>query len=370
MSDSKKKTPDLRLSLEMEGNRPSKGENVFRLLEGVLRHGSISRAAEKLGVSYRYAWGLLGEAEKALGVSLMDRTVGGAYGGGAALTEEGKKLLEQSLSLEREIEEKLGRIFPSTKESDIIAKGQPILIASSLEPVETGLMDVLEKQFFKDTGIIVKTIGVGSGRALEMGREGRADLALCHAPELERQFVEAGDIFKRIRVMGNHYLIVGPVDGEDFSETGGDPVGIFQEIARKGLEFVSRDDFSGTHLKEQDLWQRAGLVPEDNRYLKNRGLLGNLGILKMAANAGAYTLIDRATYLISGEEGRMGIKSAPHPLLENPFSLILFRGGHRRGAYQEEALEFLDWIMSEGAQALIGHFGIDQFRESLFKRLY
>jgi len=342
----------------------------LRLLEGIMTCGSISGGAEKLGVSYRYAWGLLRDAEKVLGFSLIDRTVGGASGGGARLTEEGKKLLEQSLSLEREIENKMGRIFSATGESEIMARGQPILMASSLEPVQTGLMDLLEKQFFSDTGIIVKTIGLGSGRALAMGREGRVDLALCHAPELERQFVEAGDVLERIPVMDSDYVIVGPVDQEDFSNAGGDPVRIFQEIARRGLAFASRNDFSGTHLKEQDLWKRAGVVPGGSWYQKSRGLMGNPGILKMAAASKAYTLVDMATYLSSEEDSRMLVKSTSNPLLENPFSAVLFRGGYQSRACREEALAFLNWIKGEGAQEIIGNFGSDQFREGLFKRAH
>ena len=57
-----------------------------QLLEAVNETGSISAAAERLGIQYRLAWERLEEMEHGLGVRLVDRQVGGAHGGGATLT--------------------------------------------------------------------------------------------------------------------------------------------------------------------------------------------------------------------------------------------------------------------------------------------
>jgi molybdate transport system regulatory protein len=66
-----------------------------RLLEAVEATGSISAAAERLGVQYRLAWARLEEMEEGLGLRLVERHVGGAHGGGASLTATGHELIER-----------------------------------------------------------------------------------------------------------------------------------------------------------------------------------------------------------------------------------------------------------------------------------
>jgi molybdate transport system regulatory protein len=56
------------------------------LLEAVAETGSISAAAERVGLSYRRAWGKIREMEEGLGVRLVETRVGGSQGGGAELT--------------------------------------------------------------------------------------------------------------------------------------------------------------------------------------------------------------------------------------------------------------------------------------------
>jgi molybdate transport system regulatory protein len=62
-----------------------------KLLEAIEATGSISAAAERLGVQYRLAWERLEEMEEGLGLHLVNRHVGGAHGGGATLTPTGRE---------------------------------------------------------------------------------------------------------------------------------------------------------------------------------------------------------------------------------------------------------------------------------------
>ncbi|MEJ8851075.1 TOBE domain-containing protein [Variovorax rhizosphaerae] len=63
------------------------------ILRGVGRTGSISQAAREAAVSYKAAWQAIATLTNLAGVPLVERSVGGAGGGGAALTEEGRQLL-------------------------------------------------------------------------------------------------------------------------------------------------------------------------------------------------------------------------------------------------------------------------------------
>ena len=78
-------------------------------------HGSISRAARLLNLSYRKAWGQLKAMEAQMGFPLVQKQTGGQGGGGARLTPEAKDLLSKyarlSQGMEEEVNEKFRRIF-------------------------------------------------------------------------------------------------------------------------------------------------------------------------------------------------------------------------------------------------------------------
>ena len=66
------------------------------ILRGVQRSGSISQAARDAAVSYKAAWQAIATLTNLAGVTLVERVVGGAGGGGAALTAQGAQLLEMA----------------------------------------------------------------------------------------------------------------------------------------------------------------------------------------------------------------------------------------------------------------------------------
>ena len=82
------------------------GSGKAALLGAVHENGSIQRAAEEFGMSYRHAWGIIKKMEQRAGFKLMKVQVGGGQGKGAYLTTHGKNLLEKFTLLE----ESLGKI--------------------------------------------------------------------------------------------------------------------------------------------------------------------------------------------------------------------------------------------------------------------
>jgi len=76
--------------------KPVLGKGGAQILEQIEREESISKAAEKLGMSYRYVWSYLQKIEGALGEQVIETFRGGKSGGGGAkLTKLGKSLLEE-----------------------------------------------------------------------------------------------------------------------------------------------------------------------------------------------------------------------------------------------------------------------------------
>lgn len=126
------------------------GKELLRLLEKIDKTGSLNRAVEEAGVSYRYGWGLLNRAEEALGKTLVARQTGGSAGGGTTLTSEGKKLLGHMQSLQREVQGQLSSLLAEKSPQD----DKQLMLASTMEPVVTGLLDVLEQAYLQESGVI------------------------------------------------------------------------------------------------------------------------------------------------------------------------------------------------------------------------
>src|SRR5512137_701506 len=134
-------------------------------------------------------------------------------------------------------------------------KGGFVFMASTIGPIDAGIVGALEDEFEKETGIRVRHVGSGTGAALEIAKKGNVDLVLVHAKSLEEKFVQEGYGTERIDLMYNDFVILGP---------GEDPAGIkgmkgateaLQTIARKKVSFITRGDRSGTHVAEMELWQ-------------------------------------------------------------------------------------------------------------------
>jgi len=91
----KKHKPSCKIWIEYKG-KPLIGKGGAQILEQIEREESISKASEKLGMSYRYVWSYLQKIEKTLGESVIETYRGGKSGGGGAkLTKLGKSLLEE-----------------------------------------------------------------------------------------------------------------------------------------------------------------------------------------------------------------------------------------------------------------------------------
>ena len=86
------------------------GNGKFELIDYIDQLGSLKAAADKLGVSYRKAWGMIREAEEKLGFCLTEKHRGGQHGGNSVLTPEGKELIEAYKELLVEFDEAIYQI--------------------------------------------------------------------------------------------------------------------------------------------------------------------------------------------------------------------------------------------------------------------
>jgi molybdate transport system regulatory protein len=80
-------------------------------LSSIGEFGSIQKAAEKIGMSYRHAWGIIQKIERRAGFKFVETQVGGKDGGSAHLTPEGKQFLEKFAKFRRGLDEHIEKKF-------------------------------------------------------------------------------------------------------------------------------------------------------------------------------------------------------------------------------------------------------------------
>lgn len=231
-----------------------------------------------------------------------------------------------------------------------------LVLATTTSTQDSGLLDYLLPDFESSAGITVEVIAVGSGQALEMGRNGDADVLLVHSPAQEEQFVAEGYGVDRTYVMYNDFVVVGPADDPAGVAGMEDVTAAFTRIAETRTTFVSRGDDSGTHVKEKSIWAAAGIAPEGEGWYILAGQ-GMGEVLLMAEEMEAYTLSDRGTYLSRLSEGyTLPILVEGDPLLANPYHVIAVNPERHPGANYEGATLFIQWLVSPDTQERIAAF--------------
>ncbi len=239
-----------------------------------------------------------------------------------------------------------------------------IILSTTTSTQDSGLLDELIPRFQKTTGYRVKTIAVGTGEALAMGKRGDADVVLAHAPALERESIEGGFTINRRLVMHNDFLIIGPP--EDAAGVGGmkNAAEALRKITVAKARFASRGDNSGTHFRETNLWKKIGITPKGDWYIETGQGMG--ATLLIASEKGAYTLSDRATFLALRRRSQLVPLVQGDPLLLNIYSVMEVNPERFPKVNNAGAKAFADFLLSDETQALIKTYGVEKFGEPLF----
>jgi tungstate transport system substrate-binding protein len=243
-----------------------------------------------------------------------------------------------------------------------------ILLSSTIGPIDSGIVGLLEDEFEKETGIRVRHVGAGTGAALELAKKGNVDLVMAHAKSLEEKFVQEGYGTERVALMYNDFVIMGPAN---------DPAGVkgmksakeaLKTISDKGTPFITRGDKSGTHVAEMELWQKAGIKPQGAWYITyERGTEGNAPTLKYTDEKQAYTFMDRATYLSLKSQIKLAVLVEKDEALLNFISLLPVNPQKFPKVNYGDATKFVKWLTSpEKGQKIIADFGKDKYGSPLF----
>ncbi|MHA1371825.1 MAG: substrate-binding domain-containing protein [Promethearchaeota archaeon] len=244
------------------------------------------------------------------------------------------------------------------------------MLSTTTSTENSGLLDYLLSDFEPNYSCDVEVVAVGTGAALENGRNGNADLLLVHARDLELEFVRDGYGYHRVTFMYNKFFLVGPKD---------DPVGIstaaFNNITHafelcasscdEATPFISRGDNSGTHFRERMIWNETSFkqAPDGStdKWYKESGD-GMSATLTLANELGGYTLTDSGTWYSLEDQLvnlRIVVENDETGILMNPYSFILINKTLYPHVNQELAELFVAWCLSPHGQAKINNFTIN-----------
>jgi tungstate transport system substrate-binding protein len=244
------------------------------------------------------------------------------------------------------------------------AQSKAVILSTTTSTQDSGLLDVLVPLFEKTTGYTVKTVSVGTGQALALAARGEADVALVHAPALEKQYVADGKMLNRRLVMYNDFVIIGPAEDPAKIKGQAKAADALRRIAETQSRFVSRGDKSGTHTLELALWKQAGIEPKGSWYLESgQGMGQTLGIANERA---AYTLTDRATFLAFQQRVKLPILVEKDRALLNVYSVMEVNPANGPRVNSAGGKAFADFMVSADTQAAIKAFGVDKYGQPLF----
>lgn len=220
----------------------------------------------------------------------------------------------------------------------------------------SGLLDLLQKTYENENNCTLKIQSLGTGAALRLGRTGAVDVLLVHSPAAEIKFVSGGYGVKRIPVMQNDFLLVGPAHDPANIKSATSVSDALRRIFKTKSLFLSRGDDSGTHKKELHLWRSARLTPFGSWYFESGVSMGKL--LSQSEEKQGYLLIDRGTWLWSHEQSTLLALFEGGDDLINPYSIIAVKPTLENGINTISANTFIKWITSDRIQALIANYKI------------
>jgi tungstate transport system substrate-binding protein len=230
--------------------------------------------------------------------------------------------------------------------------GKFIVVASTTSTEQSGLFGHLLPAFRRDSGIEARVVAVGTGQALDMGRRGDADVVFVHDQAAEEKFVAEGFGIKRLPVMFNDFVLIGP-KSDPAGVKGNDIAAALAKLSASSQPFISRGDKSGTHSAELRLWPQ----PKPAGY-KECGC-GMGPALNLAAQSNAYVLADRGTWLAFKNRADLALLVQGDQQLFNPYGVMVVNPAKHAHVKKELAQTFVDWLVSPRGQASIAAFKID-----------
>ena len=262
--------------------------------------------------------------------------------------------------------------------------GKVLTMSTTTSTLSSGLLDILLPEFENDSGIKIKVIAKGTGAAIRDGQDGNVDVIFVHAKGRETAFVNDGYGTERFAVMHNDFVLLGPVTDPAGIKGSKNVAAALGSIAKAQAMFVSRGDDSGTHTKEQNLWENSGVELQlteqtivkkgiktkitSKKPVQSKSWYISIGqgmgkVITYADEKQAYTLADRGTYIKYKYGGKPAIEldvlSEGDVHLANPYGIIPVSPEKHPHVQYEMAMQFVNWITGIRGQKLIADYRLE-----------
>jgi tungstate transport system substrate-binding protein len=237
-----------------------------------------------------------------------------------------------------------------------VVHAQNIVMASTTSTEQSGLFSYLLPEFKRATGIDVKVVALGTGQAIDMGRRGDADVLFVHDQVAEEKFVAEGFSTKRLAVMYNDFVLIGP-KADPANAKGKDITEALKKLSNGNAVFISRGDKSGTHAAELRFWTMAAMADKKGTGYKECGC-GMGPALNIAASTGAYVLADRGTWLNFKNRADLAILVEGDNKLFNQYGVMAINPAKHPHVKVADAQKFVDWVVSPAGQSSIAGYKI------------
>jgi tungstate transport system substrate-binding protein len=244
------------------------------------------------------------------------------------------------------------------------SKDKDVILSTTTSTQDSGLLNELIPLFEKQSGYRVKTVAVGTGRALAMAAKGDADVVLVHAPSLENKYVAQGKLLNRRVVMYNDFIIIGPSNDPAKIKSSKTAAAALKLIEQSHAPFVSRGDNSGTHNLEKSLWKSAGITPKGAWYVESGQGMG--ATLNIANDRSAYTISDHGTYLAFRKGLTLPILVQGDRRLLNFYSVMEVNPANGPKINTAGGKAFADFMVAPSTQSVIKNFAVKKFGQPLF----
>ena len=238
------------------------------------------------------------------------------------------------------------------------AQAKFIVMASTTSTEQSGLFVHLLPAFKRVSGVDVRVVALGTGQALDSARRGDADVVFVHDPVAEEKFVADGFGLKRLPVMYNDFVVIGP-KADPAGVRGTDVANALKKLATGNIAFVSRGDKSGTHAAELRYWKSAGVDLAASKPAGYKDCGCGMGpALNMASAVGGYVLADRGTWLNFKNRGELAVLVEGDKRLFNQYGVMVVNPAKHPHVKKDLAQAFADWVVSPAGQASIAGYKI------------
>ena len=237
--------------------------------------------------------------------------------------------------------------------STVAKSDNKIIIASTTSTHDTGLLNLLNEEFYKKYEVRVQVLSLGTGQAIRTAKDGNAEILLVHHKPSEIEFMDNGYGVERHEIMYNDYVLVGPKKDNDLCKSVQQK--LEQIYINKSL-FISRGDDSGTHRKELEMWDLTNIEVNKNKqwYLSVGQGMGST--LLIANEKQGYTLSDRSTWIAFNNRQNLKIVCEDFPPLFNQYGIILVNSKLNKNLNYEAAKKYIDWFKTAEVKELINNF--------------